>query len=92
MKIKILNKKSIKKLKFLKNLNINKIDYKDIKLIYNFLSLRGKILSIEVTKLNLKTQKSITIAIKRARILSLLPFNKSIYLNKKYAKKLKKNI
>nr|YP_010428254.1 ribosomal protein S18 [Prosopanche panguanensis]USN93702.1 ribosomal protein S18 [Prosopanche panguanensis] len=91
MKIKIINKKIIKKLTFFKKLNINKLNYKDIKILYKFLSIKGKILSRKVTKLNFKKQKSITIAIKRARILSLLPFNKSIDLikNKRCKKKVK---
>nr|YP_010428237.1 ribosomal protein S18 [Prosopanche bonacinae]USN93685.1 ribosomal protein S18 [Prosopanche bonacinae] len=90
MKLKIKKTQKKKKLKFLKKLNINKIGYKDIKILYNFLSLRGKILSREVTKLSFKKQKSITIAIKRARLLSLLPFNKSLDLTKKRCKKILK--
>ena len=56
-------------------------------LIIRFISEQGKILSRRVTRLTLKQQRLITIAIKRARILSSLPFlnNK---LNKKKNKKL----
>jgi len=43
-------------------------------LISRFISEQGKILSRRVNKLTLKQQRLITIAIKQARILSLLPF------------------
>ncbi|KAM4072942.1 hypothetical protein ACB094_11G177700 [Castanea mollissima] len=43
-------------------------------LISRFISEQGKILSRRVNRLNLKQQRLITIAIKQARILSLLPF------------------
>ena len=43
-------------------------------LISRFISEQGKILSRRVTRLTLKEQRLITIAIKQARILSSLPF------------------
>jgi len=43
-------------------------------LISRFISEQGKILSRRVNRLTLKQQRLITIAIKQARILSLLPF------------------
>jgi len=43
-------------------------------LISRFISEQGKILSRRVNRLTLKEQRLITIAIKQARILSLLPF------------------
>nr|AMM04638.1 ribosomal protein S18 [Monotropa hypopitys] len=52
----------------------DKIDYRNISLISRFISQQGKILSRRVSKLTLKQQRLITIAIKKARILSLLPF------------------
>lgn len=51
-----------------------KITYKDIKLLKLFLNSQGKILPRQVTGLNIQQQKKITKAVKRARILSLLPF------------------
>nr|YP_008964888.1 ribosomal protein S18 [Schwalbea americana]CDJ38646.1 ribosomal protein S18 [Schwalbea americana] len=60
----------------------DRIDYRNITLISRFISQRGKILSRRVNKLTLKQQRLITIAIKQARILSLLPF-----LNKKRFKR-----
>ena len=56
-------------------LNINKkINYKDINLLKNFLTEHDKILSRRITNLTVKQQKQLKISIKRARILSLLPF------------------
>ena len=51
-----------------------KIDYKDINLLKNFITEYGKILSRRTTNLTVKQQKELKISIKRARILSLLPF------------------
>nr|BDA97892.1 ribosomal protein S18 [Chroomonas collegionis] len=50
------------------------IDYKDVELLSKFLSEQGKILPRRLTGLTTKQQTKITKAIKRARILSLLPF------------------
>uniref|UniRef100_A0AAT9ZTU2 Small ribosomal subunit protein bS18c n=2 Tax=Phanera TaxID=509012 RepID=A0AAT9ZTU2_9FABA len=52
----------------------DRIDYKNMSLITRFISEQGKILSRRVNRLTLKQQRLITIAIKQARILSLLPF------------------
>nr|YP_010213158.1 ribosomal protein S18 [Linum grandiflorum]UBK11721.1 ribosomal protein S18 [Linum grandiflorum] len=52
----------------------DRIDYDNMSLISRFISEQGKILSRRVTRLTLKQQRLITIAIKQARILSLLPF------------------
>nr|YP_010166023.1 ribosomal protein S18 [Melampyrum koreanum]YP_010541336.1 ribosomal protein S18 [Melampyrum setaceum]UBR43012.1 ribosomal protein S18 [Melampyrum roseum]UYG18366.1 ribosomal protein S18 [Melampyrum roseum var. japonicum]UYG18440.1 ribosomal protein S18 [Melampyrum roseum var. ovalifolium]UYG18588.1 ribosomal protein S18 [Melampyrum roseum var. nakaianum]QRV59974.1 ribosomal protein S18 [Melampyrum koreanum] len=52
----------------------DQIDYRNISLISRFISEQGKILSRRMNRLTLKQQRLITIAIKQARILSLLPF------------------
>nr|YP_010513572.1 ribosomal protein S18 [Macropsychanthus marginatus]UXL85143.1 ribosomal protein S18 [Macropsychanthus marginatus] len=52
----------------------DQIDYKNTGLLSRFISEQGKILSRRVNRLTLKQQRLITIAIKQARILSLLPF------------------
>lgn len=65
----------------------DRIDYKNISLLLRFVSQRGKILSRRVNRLTLKQQRLITIAIKQARILSLLPFTNFINNEKnKYEK------
>jgi len=50
------------------------IDYKNINLLRRFISEQGKILSKRMTRLTSKQQRLMTIAIKRARVLALLPF------------------
>jgi small subunit ribosomal protein S18 len=50
------------------------IDYKNINLLRRFSSEQGKILSRRMTRLTSKQQRLMTIAIKRARVLALLPF------------------
>ncbi len=50
------------------------IDYKDVELLRKFVTERGKILPRRITGLTAKQQKKLTVAIKRARILALLPF------------------
>jgi small subunit ribosomal protein S18 len=50
------------------------IDYKNVGLLRKFISEQGKILSRRVNRLTSKQQRSMTRAIKAARILALLPF------------------
>jgi small subunit ribosomal protein S18 len=50
------------------------LDYKDVELLSKFLTEQGKILPRRVTGLTTKQQTRLTKAVKRARILALLPF------------------
>jgi small subunit ribosomal protein S18 len=50
------------------------IDYKDVDLLRKFITERGKILPRRLTGLTAKQQRALTIAIKRSRLLALLPF------------------
>ena len=50
------------------------IDYKDIDLLSNFITERGKILPRRITGLTAKQQRKLTTAVKRARAIALLPF------------------
>lgn len=50
------------------------IDYKDVDLLRKFVTERGKILPRRLTGLTAKQQRDLTVAIKRARLLALLPF------------------
>nr|UYI31737.1 ribosomal protein S18 [Lonicera modesta var. lushanensis] len=52
----------------------DQIEYRNMSLISRFISDQGKILARRVKRLTLKQQRLITLAIKQARILSLLPF------------------
>ena len=50
------------------------IDYKDIELLKKFTTERGKILPRRITGLTSKQQRDLTEAVKRARIIALMPF------------------
>lgn len=50
------------------------VDYKDPKLLRSFLSETGKILPRRITGNTAKQQREVTLAIKRARHLALLPY------------------
>ena len=54
--------------------HIDFIDYKDVDLLKRFISERGKILPRRVTGTSAKNQRKLTVAIKRARVMGLLPF------------------
>jgi small subunit ribosomal protein S18 len=51
-----------------------KIDYKDIKLLQRFISERGKIVPSRISAVSAKKQRALSQAIKRARVLALLPY------------------
>ena len=53
---------------------IDVIDYKDVRLIGQFVSERGKILPRRLTGTCSPHQRTLTLAIKRARNIALLPF------------------
>ena len=50
------------------------IDYKDVDLLKKFITERGKILPRRLSGLTAKQQRDLTNAVKRARIVALLPF------------------
>ncbi len=50
------------------------IDYKDVDLLKKFITERGKILPRRLTGLTAKQQRDLTNAVKRARIVALMPF------------------
>lgn len=53
---------------------IDHIDYKDVKLIQQFIADRGKILPRRLTGVCSPHQRLVKVAIKRARNIALLPF------------------
>jgi len=53
---------------------ITHIDYKNTDILRKFISERGKILPRRVTGTSAKYQRELTVAIKRARALALLPY------------------
>jgi small subunit ribosomal protein S18 len=52
----------------------HKIDYKDIDLLRLFITGQGKILPRRATGITVQQQRKLAKAVKRARMLSLLPF------------------
>ncbi|HWR89032.1 MAG TPA: 30S ribosomal protein S18 [Dissulfurispiraceae bacterium] len=50
------------------------IDYKDLKTLRNYMTERGKILSRKMMGTCSLHQRELTVAIKRARTIALLPF------------------
>nr|MCH9869586.1 30S ribosomal protein S18 [Serratia marcescens] len=63
-----------RKVDFIAANHIEHVDYKDTELLERFISERGKILPRRVTGTSAKNQRKVTAAIKRARIMALLPF------------------
>lgn len=49
-------------------------DYKDVKLLQRYVNAYGQIEPISKTGLSTKQQRSLAVAIKRARHLALMPF------------------
>lgn len=53
---------------------IKHIDYKDATFLLKFVNEQGKILPRRITGTSQKYQKKVTLAVKRARYLAILPF------------------
>lgn len=53
------------------------LDYKNPQLLKNFLTDRGKIVPARISGLSARQQRQLTKAIKRARMLALLPYTSS---------------
>ncbi|WMY97690.1 MAG: 30S ribosomal protein S18 [Arsenophonus sp.] len=53
---------------------IKEIDYKDINILKSYINENGKIVPSRITGTSSKYQRQLSIAIKRARYLSLLPY------------------
>ena len=53
---------------------VEKIDYKDVKLLSRYISEKGKIIPSRITSVSAKKQRELARAIKRARYLGLLPY------------------
>ena len=63
-----------RKVDFIAANHIDYVVYKDVDLLKRFISERGKILPRRVTGTSAKNQRKVANAIKRARIMGLLPF------------------
>ena len=69
-----INTSSKKKYCRFKRLGIKYIDYKDPDYLLKFVNEQGKILPRRLTGTSLKYQRKVSVAIKRARHLALLPY------------------
>ncbi len=54
--------------------NIKYIDYKDVKMLQKYVTEQGKIIPKRITGTSSKYQRQLSIAIKRARHMALLPY------------------
>ena len=59
---------------FFSSNNVKYIDYKDIAILKQFINPKGRIVSRKRNGLTAKHQRELANAIKRARIMGLLPF------------------
>lgn len=55
-------------------INVEAVDYKDLNLLRRFLSDKGKTRGRRVTGLSRKHQRQLSVAVKRAREIALLPY------------------
>jgi len=69
-----INTNSKRKYCRFKRLGIKYIDYKDPDYLLKFVNEQGKILPRRLTGTSLKYQRKVSVAIKRARHLALLPY------------------
>jgi len=69
-----IDTKLVKKYCRFKKNNIKYIDYKDAKFLLYLVNEQGKILPRRLTGTSLKYQRIVSVAIKRARHLALMPY------------------
>jgi small subunit ribosomal protein S18 len=53
---------------------IKQVDYKDIALLKDFINENGKIIPARITGTKARYQRQLSVAVKRARFLALLPY------------------
>ena len=53
---------------------IKQVDYKDINLLKDFINENGRIIPARITGTKARDQRQLSIAVKRARFLALLPY------------------
>ena len=59
---------------FFSSNNIKHVDYKDVEILKKFLNPNGRIVSHKRTGLSAKSQRDMTLAVKRSRFMGLLPY------------------
>jgi small subunit ribosomal protein S18 len=55
-------------------MNADQIDYKDIPLLQRMTTAQGKLFSRKRSGLDAKAQRALSLAVKRARFMALMPF------------------
>ena len=53
---------------------IKEVDYKDIAILKDFINENGKIIPARITETKARHQRQLSVAVKRARFLALLPY------------------
>jgi small subunit ribosomal protein S18 len=53
---------------------IDEVDYKDINILKEFVSENGKLIPARITGTKTRFQRQLSVAVKRARFLALLPY------------------
>ena len=53
---------------------IKEVDYKDIAILKDFINENGKIIPARITGTKARYQRQLSVAVKRARFLALLPY------------------
>ncbi len=56
----------------------SQIDYKDVHTLKKYITTRGRLIPSERTGVCLKCQRALSVAVKRARYVSLLPYNQIV--------------
>lgn len=59
---------------FFKKHNITFIDYKDVEVLKKFINPNGRMISGKRSGVSAKSQRQLSLAIKRARFMGLLPY------------------
>ena len=54
--------------------HIKEVDYKDIEILKDFVNENGKIIPARITGTKARFQRQLSVAIKRARFLALMPY------------------
>lgn len=71
----VSNDRAVKRPCPIKQAGIDEIDFKDIELLKQFITEKGKIIPRRISGLSARSQKHLTSAIKRARNAALLSFS-----------------
>lgn len=76
IKVKKSAKDKIRKRKFSPFLprEVKYVDYKDVELLKKFINPQGKIIAARQSGLTANQQRALTLAIKRARYMALIPY------------------